>query len=165
MTTRTNGRRNCSGGHVRGAGFARGLRRPARILARSSFCFRLSYLAGSWFPAEEVWERLRSSAIDVHFLMLAVAAGARRDRWAEGATLLFLFSLSGGLEHYALGRTQKEIRSLFREAPKDGHCAGCKRQRKRGHSGITPDGHALAGETRLAIPGGCRSGERPDGGG
>jgi len=31
---------------------------------------------------------------------------------------LFLFSLSGGLEHYALGRTQKEIRSLFREAPK-----------------------------------------------
>src|SRR5208283_411744 len=32
--------------------------------------------------------------------------------------LLFLFSLSGGLEHYALGRTQREIRSLFREAPK-----------------------------------------------
>jgi len=29
-----------------------------------------------------------------------------------------LFSLSGGLEHYALGRTQREIRSLFREAPK-----------------------------------------------
>jgi Cd2+/Zn2+-exporting ATPase len=38
--------------------------------------------------------------------------------WAEGATLLFLFSFSGALEHYALGRTQKEIRSLFRAAPK-----------------------------------------------
>ena len=36
----------------------------------------------------------------------------------KGATLLFLFSLSGALEHFALGRTQKEIRSLFREAPK-----------------------------------------------
>jgi Cd2+/Zn2+-exporting ATPase len=81
--------------------------------------FILSYLAGAWFPAEEVWERLRQRAIDVHFLMLAVAAGsASIGAWGEGATLLFLFSLSGALEHYALGRTQKEIRSLFREAPK-----------------------------------------------
>ena len=81
--------------------------------------FVLSYLAGAWFPAEEVWERLRQRAIDVHFLMLAVAIGAASiGAWAEGATLLFLFSLSGGLEHFALGRTQKEIRSLFREAPK-----------------------------------------------
>jgi Cd2+/Zn2+-exporting ATPase len=81
--------------------------------------FVLSFLAGAWFPAEEVWERLRQRAIDVHFLMLAVAAGsASIGAWGEGATLLFLFSLSGALEHYALGRTQKEIRSLFREAPK-----------------------------------------------
>ncbi len=81
--------------------------------------FVLSYIAGAWFPAEEVWERLRQRAIDVHFLMLAVAAGsASIGAWGEGATLLFLFSLSGALEHYALGRTQKEIRSLFREAPK-----------------------------------------------
>ena len=51
--------------------------------------------------------------------MLAVAVGAASiGAWAEGATLLFLFSLSGALEHYALGRTQKEIRSLFRDAPK-----------------------------------------------
>ncbi|MBC8095080.1 MAG: cadmium-translocating P-type ATPase [Akkermansiaceae bacterium] len=81
--------------------------------------FLLSYLAGAWFPAEEVWERLRQRAIDVHFLMLAVAAGsASIGAWGEGATLLFLFSFSGALEHFALGRTQKEIRSLFREAPK-----------------------------------------------
>src|SRR4029079_3810105 len=38
--------------------------------------------------------------------------------WGEGAMLLFLFSLSSALEHFALGRTQREIRSLFREAPK-----------------------------------------------
>ena len=81
--------------------------------------FVLSYLAGAWFPAEEVWERLQQWAIDVHFLMIAVAVGsASIGAWGEGATLLFLFSLSGALEHYALGRTQKEIRSLFREAPK-----------------------------------------------
>src|SRR5262245_64379360 len=51
--------------------------------------------------------------------MLAVAVGsASVGAWGEGATLLFLFSFSGALEHYALGRTQKEIRSLFRDAPK-----------------------------------------------
>lgn len=81
--------------------------------------FIASYLAGGWFPAVEVWERLRQGALDVHFLMLAVAAGAASiGAWAEGATLLFLFSFSGALEHYALGRTQKEIRALFRDAPK-----------------------------------------------
>jgi Cd2+/Zn2+-exporting ATPase len=81
--------------------------------------FVLAYLAGSWFTAQEVWERLQQRAVDVHFLMLAVAAGsAAIGAWAEGATLLFLFSLSGALEHFALGRTQREIRSLFREAPK-----------------------------------------------
>ena len=81
--------------------------------------FVAAYLAGGFFPAEEVWERLQKRAIDVHFLMLAVAVGAASiGAWAEGATLLFLFSLSGALEHYALGRTQKEIRSLFRDAPK-----------------------------------------------
>ncbi|MGA2786281.1 MAG: cation-translocating P-type ATPase [Verrucomicrobiota bacterium] len=76
-------------------------------------------LAGGFYPAEEVWERLKKRTIDVHFLMIFVAAGAACiGAWAEAATLLFLFSFSGALEHYALGRTQKEIRSLFRDAPK-----------------------------------------------
>jgi Cd2+/Zn2+-exporting ATPase len=81
--------------------------------------FVLSYLAGAFFAVEEVWERLQKRVLDVHFLMLAVAVGAACiGAWPEGATLLFLFSFSGALEHYAFGRTQKEIRSLFRDAPK-----------------------------------------------
>ncbi len=83
------------------------------------YAFVAAYLAGGFYPAEEVWERLQKRILDVHFLMLAVAVGAACiGAWAEGATLLFLFSFSGALEHYALGRTQKEIRSLFRDAPK-----------------------------------------------
>jgi len=78
-----------------------------------------AYAAGAWFTIEETWERLRKGAVDVHFLMLAVAAGsAAIGAWGEGAMLLFLFSLSGALEHYALGRTQREIQSLFKASPK-----------------------------------------------
>jgi len=83
------------------------------------FAYAAAYLAGGFYPAEEVWARLKKRTIDVHFLMIFVAAGAASiGAWGEGATLLFLFSFSGALEHYALGRTQKEIRSLFRDAPK-----------------------------------------------
>jgi Cd2+/Zn2+-exporting ATPase len=83
------------------------------------FAYAAAYLAGAYFAAEEVLERLHKRILDVHFLMLAVAFGAASiNAWAEGATLLFLFSFSGALEHYAFGRTQKEIRSLFRDAPK-----------------------------------------------
>ncbi|MGD0745733.1 MAG: cation-translocating P-type ATPase [Verrucomicrobiota bacterium] len=83
------------------------------------FAYAAAYLAGGFYPTEEVWERLKKRTIDVHFLMIFVAAGAASiGAWGEGATLLFLFSFSSALEHYALGRTQKEIRSLFRDAPK-----------------------------------------------
>ena len=82
--------------------------------------YALAYLAGGWFAAEELWERLRKEGgLDVHFLMLAVAAGAAAvNQWNEGVVLLFLFSLAGALEHFAMERTQREIRSLFHDAPK-----------------------------------------------
>ena len=81
--------------------------------------FAISFLAGSWYAAEEVWELLCQRKLDVHFLMLAVAfGGAAIGAYGEGATLLFLFSFSSALEHYAMGRTQREISSLFKNAPK-----------------------------------------------
>jgi Zn2+/Cd2+-exporting ATPase len=59
----------------------------------------LAYLAGSWFAAKEAWVGLRRWSLDVHFLMLTVAAGsACVGAWSEGAMLLFLFSTSGALE-------------------------------------------------------------------
>ena len=82
-------------------------------------CFIAAYLAGAWFTVHEVWEGLQHGTLDVHFLMLAVAGGsAAIGAWGEGTMLLFLFSLSGALEHYAMGRTSREIRSLFKDAPK-----------------------------------------------
>jgi Cd2+/Zn2+-exporting ATPase len=82
--------------------------------------YLLSYLAGAWFPAQDVWSLLRQRTLDVHFLMLCVALGAAViGHWWEGATLLFLFSLSGALEDFAMARTRREVRSLFKHAPKE----------------------------------------------
>jgi Cd2+/Zn2+-exporting ATPase len=51
--------------------------------------------------------------------MIVVAIGALFvNAWAEGAVLLFLFSLSGGLEQFAHYRTQKTLNSLMKAAPK-----------------------------------------------
>ena len=85
----------------------------------SRVSYLLAYIAGSWFTVHEIRELLQKRALDVHFLMLVVALGsASIGAWGEGAMLLFLFSFSGALEHYAMGRTHREIRSLFKTAPK-----------------------------------------------
>jgi len=81
--------------------------------------YATAYLAGGWDAALNTFGKLRRFRLDIHFLMLAVAAGAAViGAWWEGAALLFLFSLSGALEAMAMARTEREIRSLFREAPK-----------------------------------------------
>lgn len=81
--------------------------------------FGLSYVCGAWDAAGESWQRLREGELEIHFLMLAVAVGAALvGAWSEGALLLFLFSSSGAMEHFAGARTQREIGALLRGAPK-----------------------------------------------
>jgi Cd2+/Zn2+-exporting ATPase len=79
----------------------------------------IAIVAGGWDAAKDTWENLRKGTLDIHFLMLAAAAGsAALGAWGEAALLLFLFSSSGALEHFALHRTRKEIESLFHAAPR-----------------------------------------------
>ena len=122
--------------------------------------YLLAYVAGGWFTAQEVWERLQKRAIDVHFLMLAVAAGsASIGAWGEGAMLLFLFSFSGALEHFALGRTQREIRSLFRQVPK--FATVIDERGRRNRSREIDAGHAIVDQTGRAVSCRCRNPQRP----
>lgn len=84
--------------------------------------FAISLIAGGWDAAKDAWENLLERRLDVHFLMLAVAAGAVAiGAWEEGALLLFLFSTSGALEHFVMYRTHKEINALTKAAPKLAH--------------------------------------------
>ena len=89
---------------------------PSPIMAA---CFAVAYLTGGWFTVQDVWASLKQRKIDIHFLMVAVAGGALLVRgWTEGATLLFLFSLSNGLEQFANHRTRRTIETLLKAAPK-----------------------------------------------
>src|SRR5205085_2204100 len=72
-----------------------------------------------WFAIQDVGQALKRGKVDIHFLMLAVALGALAVKgWTEGATLLFLFSLSNALEQFANHRTRRAIESLLKTAPK-----------------------------------------------
>ena len=95
------------------------LERAGFSLAVSAVCFAVAYVAGGWFATQDLWHALRQRKIDIQFLMVAVALGALFVKaWTEGATLLFLFSLSNGLEQFANFRTRKSIESLLKVAPK-----------------------------------------------
>lgn len=111
--------------------------------------YAFSYVAGAWYATQETLVKLRTWTLTVHFLMLSVAAGsAAVGAWAEGAMLLFLFSTSGALEHYAMGRTQREIRSLFRIAPKEAILLDAD-----GHESEVPVDALRAGHRLLVKPG------------
>jgi Cd2+/Zn2+-exporting ATPase len=110
--------------------------------------FVLAYLAGGWFATQDVWDALKRAKIDIQFLMVAVALGALFVKgWTEGATLLFLFSLSNGLEQFANYRTRKSIESLLKVAPK--HAL----RREHGRWMETPVEEVQIGHELLVKPG------------
>lgn len=79
----------------------------------------LAYLAGGFYGTKTAIESLLEGQIDVDLLMVLAALGAAFiGQWHEGAVLLFLFSLSNVLQHYAIGRSRRAIRGLFAHYPK-----------------------------------------------
>ncbi|MDF9834067.1 Cd2+/Zn2+-exporting ATPase [Ereboglobus sp. PH5-5] len=76
-------------------------------------------VAGAWDAAKDSWENIKTRTLDIHFLMLAVAVGAACiGAWHEAVVLLFLFSGAEAMEAYAMDRTQREVSSLLKSAPK-----------------------------------------------
>ncbi len=77
-----------------------------------------AYVFGGFFTVREAVENLRQKRFEIDTLMLVAAAGAASlGAWAEGALLLFLFSLGHALEHYAMGRARRAIEALAKLAP------------------------------------------------
>lgn len=75
--------------------------------------FILSYVFGGYDIATHAIPGLLRGRFDTDVLMLAAATGAAvLAEWAEGAFLLFLFSLAHAGEHYALDRARHAIDAL-----------------------------------------------------
>lgn len=81
-------------------------------------CFVLAYFFGGFYTLREAIDNLKLKRFEIDTLMLIAAAGAAAiGSWAEGALLLFLFSLGHALEHYAMGRAKRAIEALAELAP------------------------------------------------
>ena len=81
--------------------------------------YLLAYVAGGYDVATHALPALLRGKFDTDVLMLAAAAGAALlGEWAEGAFLLFLFSLGHAGEHYALDRARNAVNALGALMPK-----------------------------------------------
>ncbi len=124
----------------------------------------LAYGFGAFFTLREAIEKIRSGRFEIDFLMLLAAMGAAiLGEWAEGALLLFLFSLGHALEHYAMGRARRAIEALAELAPeialvrRNGHVQELPvEQLQRGdvvvvkpNERIPADGFVVKGETTV----------------
>ncbi|WP_276134265.1 heavy metal translocating P-type ATPase [Polluticoccus soli] len=78
-----------------------------------------AYFFGGYFTTKEALTAISKGDFEIDFLMLVAAIGAAvLGEWAEGALLLFLFSMGHALEHYAMEKARKSIAALADLAPK-----------------------------------------------
>jgi Cd2+/Zn2+-exporting ATPase len=107
-----------------------------------------SYVFGGLFGAKGALEALGQRRIDVDMLMVLAALGAAAiDQWHEGATLLFLFSLSNVLQDYAIGRSRQAIRALLKLYPAEA------KVRREGQTLTVKIDQIQVGDTVLIEPG------------
>jgi Cd2+/Zn2+-exporting ATPase len=111
-------------------------------------CYGGAYVFGGFFTLREAIENLRRKKFEIDTLMLVAAAGAAAlGAWAEGALLLFLFSLGHALEHFAMGRAKRAIEALAELAPRTATV-----RRKDGETSDVPVEELVVGDTVIIKP-------------
>lgn len=81
--------------------------------------FLIAYGFGGYYITIEAFLKIKKGEFEIDFLMIAAAVGAAYiGSWAEGALLLFLFSLGHALENYAMNKAKKSIEALQDLTPK-----------------------------------------------
>ncbi|MBI4279148.1 MAG: cadmium-translocating P-type ATPase, partial [Armatimonadetes bacterium] len=119
------------------------------IPAGAGTAYLLAYAAGGIPAARVALGALRRGIVDVNLLMVLAALGAavigHRD---EGAVLLFLFSLSGALEAFAMDRTRQAIAALMTLRPE-----AALLRRPDGTEAIVPAEDLRPGDLVIVRPG------------
>ena len=110
--------------------------------------YALAYITGGTFGVIGGFESLCEGVVDVDLLMVLAALGAAFiGAPFEGATLLFLFSLSNVLQAYAIDRTRTAITSLMKLRPTTALC------RRDGGTQVVPIEDIVVGEVLVVRPG------------
>lgn len=107
-----------------------------------------AYFFGGFFTLREAVDSLQHKKFEIDTLMLVAAAGAAAlGAWAEGALLLFLFSLGHALEQFAMGRAKRAIEALAELAPRTATV-----RRKDGGTGDVPVEQLVIGDIVMVKP-------------
>lgn len=110
--------------------------------------YGVAYVFGGWFGLRGGLEAIRHLHVDIDLLMILAALGALIiNAPFEGAMLLFLFSLSNVLQHYAIGRSRSAIQALMTLRPESARIF------KEGHWVETPIDEVAVGQQFLVVPG------------
>ncbi len=85
----------------------------------AAIIFVLSFVIGGFKQAKEgVIDTFENKHLNVDILMVLAAVGASLiGYWMEGALLIFIFSLSGSLEEYAMDKSTEAITALMNIVP------------------------------------------------
>ncbi|HLG26988.1 MAG TPA: HAD-IC family P-type ATPase, partial [Paenisporosarcina sp.] len=80
-----------------------------------------AFLIGGFAQAKEgILNTIHRRELNVELLMIFAAVGSSIiGYWAEGAILIFIFSLSGALETYTMNKSKKELSSLMNLQPEE----------------------------------------------
>lgn len=91
------------------------------IPGQIGFGFLLAaYFFGGYYALREALGKIFKGQFQIDFLMLVAASGAAfLGEWAEGAFLLFLFSIGHALENYAMARARNAVAALSDLTPED----------------------------------------------
>lgn len=91
------------------------------IPGQIGFGFLLAaYFFGGYYALREAVGKIFKGQFQIDFLMLVAASGAAfLGEWAEGAFLLFLFSVGHALENYAMARARNAVAALADLTPDD----------------------------------------------
>ncbi len=110
--------------------------------------FALSTLAGAWYIAPRAYRAARNLTLDMNFLMMVSAVGASViGEWAEGASVVFLFSLAQVLETYSMDRARNAIKALMDLSPTEATV------RRDGEEMTIPAADVAVGEIIVIRPG------------
>ena len=111
--------------------------------------YLIAYLAGGLPAATEALRSLSKGRLDIDLLMVTAAlAAAAVGEARDGAILLFLFSLAGTLENYAMGRTKRAVDALLQLRPDV-----ARRRREDGGTDTVAVDELRIGDVVLVSPG------------